>query len=91
VLLDEDGVAAEAIEAKTMNAATLLKPAAYGAVAKSFAKGKRQNKTGRRPLQLGATVVMAPPNEVIYIDREDFAGDHADLDHVLLAVRSVAT
>lgn len=88
VLLDEDGAAAAAVELKTLSMSSMLRPAQYGAAARSLVKGKRQHKTGRRPLQLGATVVMAPPNEVVYIDREDYAGDHADLDHVLVAVRS---
>jgi hypothetical protein len=47
------------------------------------AAGHRQRKTGRRPTQLGATLVIGPGDELLYEDYEDFAGDHADLDAVL--------
>jgi len=46
-------------------------------------KGNRQHKTGRRPMQLGATLVIGPGDELLYEDYEEFAGDHADLDEVL--------
>ena len=85
VLLDEDGVAAEVIETNTIGATTYLSPKAIGAGLKSFARGHRQQKTGRRPLQLGATLVMGPGDEVLYVDYEDHAGDHAPLDEVLAA------
>jgi hypothetical protein len=29
---------------------------------------------------------MAPGDELIYLDRESFAGDHADLDEVLVVL-----
>jgi hypothetical protein len=29
---------------------------------------------------------MAPGDELLYIDRESFAGDHADLDDVLVVI-----
>jgi hypothetical protein len=85
VLLDEDGAAAEAIEVNALGVKALIAPGQYVALARSIGSGKFQKKTGRRPLQLGATVVMGPPNEVLYIDREDYAGDHAPLDDVLKA------
>lgn len=88
VLLDEDGTAARLVEVRSMSMATFARPAAYAAPVRSVIRGHRQRKTGRRPLQLGATVVMAPPNQVVYVDREDYAGDHADLDEVLAAIRS---
>jgi peroxiredoxin len=87
VLLDEDGTAADIIETKTIGLTTYLSPTAVGAGLKSFARGHRQKKTGRRPLQLGATVVIGPGNELLYADYEDHAGDHADLDEVLVAAR----
>lgn len=85
VLLDEDGTAAEIIETNTIGFTTYLSPTAVGAGLKSFARGHRQKKTGRRPLQLGATLVIGPGNELLYADYEDHAGDHADLDEVLAA------
>lgn len=85
VLLDEDGVAAGIIETKSIGATTYLKPTAVWAGLKSFSRGHRQSKTGRRPLQLGATVVIGPGNDLRYAAFEEYAGDHADLDEVLAA------
>jgi len=83
VLLDEDGVAADIVEMNTLGAMSLIRPDAWLAGAKSLAGGNRQDNKGRRPTQLGATLVMAPGNELLYIDKESFAGDHADLDEVI--------
>lgn len=85
VLLDEDGTAADIVEARKLNAFTMMKPAQISAGFRSLAGGHRQQKTGRRPTQLGATLVIGPGNELLYADYEDFAGDHADLDEVLAA------
>ena len=86
VLLDEDGAAADIVGTKTLGVGTLLKPSAYVAGVRSLAKGHRQHKTGRRPTQLGATLVIGPGDELLYEDYEDFAGDHADIDDVLAAL-----
>jgi hypothetical protein len=83
VLLDEDGAAADIVEMNTLGALSLIRPDAWLAGAKSVAGGNRQHNTGRRPTQLGATLVMGPGNELLYIDKESYAGDHADLDEVL--------
>jgi peroxiredoxin len=87
VLLDEDGEAAGIAGTNTLGLTTLLKPKAYTSAVKSFAAGNRQTKTGKRPLQLGATFVIAPGDVLVYADFEDFAGDHAPLDDVLEALR----
>lgn len=68
-----------------MGATQLLNPVAVVTGLKSFAKGHRQSKTGRRPTQLGATLVIGPDNELLYADYEDYAGDHAPLDDVIVA------
>jgi peroxiredoxin len=86
VLLDEDGAAAEIVGTRSLGAATLLKPSAYVAGLRSLAGGHRQGKTGRRPTQLGATLVIGPGDRLLYEDFEDFAGDHADIDEVLAAL-----
>ena len=83
MLLDEEGSAAEIVGTGTLGAASLLKPSQVAAGFRSFAKGHRQQKTGRRPMQLGATIVMAPGDEILYEDFEEYAGDHADIDEVL--------
>jgi hypothetical protein len=86
VLLDEDGEAADIIETNRLNAFSLIRPDALLAGTRSLAGGNRQHNAGRRPTQLGATIVMGPDDELLYIDKESFAGDHADLDKVLSAL-----
>ncbi len=88
VLLDEDGAAAEIVGTNTLGVGTLVRPRAVAAGVRSLAGGHRQKRTGRRPLQLGATLVIGPGNELRYADYEDFAGDHADLDAVLAVLPS---
>jgi hypothetical protein len=83
VLLDEEGVAADIVEMNNLGATSLIRPDAWLASARSLAGGNRQRSLGRRPTQLGATLVMAPGDELLYIDRESFAGDHANLDDVI--------
>lgn len=91
VLLDEDGEAADIVQMNRLSASSLIRPDALFAGARSLARGNRQRKAGRRPTQLGATLVIAPGNELIYIDRESFAGDHADLDKVMTVLRENRT
>ncbi len=86
VLLDEDGAAADIVGTRSLGVRSLLKPTAYMAGLRSVAGGHRQHKTGRRPTQLGATLVIGPGDELLYEDYEDFAGDHADIDEVLTAL-----
>jgi hypothetical protein len=86
VLLDEDGIAADVVETNDLGAASLMRPDAWFAGARSLVGGNRQHSIGRRPTQLGATLVMAPGDELLYIDKESFAGDHANLDEVLVAI-----
>lgn len=88
VLLDTDGAAAEIIETNQLGLGSLVRPAAIGAGIRSFAGGHRQTKSGARPMQLGATIVIGPGDNVMYEDREDFAGDHADLGEVLAVLSS---
>jgi hypothetical protein len=88
VLLDEDGEAAEIVGTKMVTAASLIKPSQVIAGTRALLRGNTQHNTGRRPFQLGATLVIAPGDQLLYEDFEDFAGDHADLDEVLAALRS---
>jgi 4-hydroxyphenylpyruvate dioxygenase-like putative hemolysin len=88
VLLDEDGEAADIVEMNSLGATALIRPDAWLAGARSLAGGSRQHSTGRRPTQLGATIVMAPGDEVLYLDKESFAGDHANLDEVLAVLQA---
>ena len=86
VLLDEDGAAAEIVGTETIGMMSLVKPGQIAAGFRSFTSGHRQQKTGRRPMQLGATIVMGPGDELLYADFEDFAGDHAEIDDVMAAL-----
>lgn len=83
VLLDEDGSAAELVGTGTLGKLTLVSPRQLVAGTRALAKGKRQHNAGRRPFQLGATLVIGPGDDLRYEDFEEFAGDHADLDDVL--------
>ena len=83
VLLDEEGTAAEIAGTKKLGVGSIVSPSAWVAAAKSFKGGHRQRRSGRRPYQLGATLVIGPGNDIRYADFEDFAGDHADIDEVL--------
>ena len=87
VLIDEDGSVAEIAGTKRLGLLSLTKPAALKAGMRSRKAGHRQNKTGRRPFQLGATLVIGPGDQLIYADFEDHAGDHADIDEVLEAIK----
>ncbi len=88
VLLDEDGDAAEIVGTRKMTTGSLLKPSQVFAGARALAKGNIQRNPGRRPFQLGATLVIGPGDQLLYEDFEDFAGDHADIDDVLKAIQS---
>lgn len=88
MLLDEEGDAADIVEMNRLGATSVIRPDAWLAGARSLAGMNRQHKLGRRPTQLGATLVMAPGNELLYLDKESYAGDHGDLDEVLAALSS---
>jgi hypothetical protein len=87
VLLDEEGTAAEIVGTKTITTLSLLSPSQIRAGARALAAGNVQHKYGRRPKQLGATLVIAPGNVLLYEDYEDFAGDHADLDEIIAVLK----
>jgi hypothetical protein len=88
VLLDEDGTAAEIAGTNTLGAGSVLSWGAWSSAFRSFRGGHRQDRTGRRPFQLGATMVIGPGDVLQYADFEDHAGDHADLDEVLQVLNS---
>ncbi len=81
--MDEDGAAADIVGTKTLTATTLLRPGQWVAGARAVSRGNIQHNTGRRPTQLGATLVIGPGDELLYADFEDYAGDHSDLDEVI--------
>lgn len=83
VLLDEDGTAARIVGTNSLSAFDLVKPAQVAAGLRATAGGHRQRNPGRRWQQLGASLVIAPGDQLPYEDFEDFAGDHADLDEII--------
>ncbi len=87
VLLDEDGSAAEIVGTTTIGIGMAVNPKAWIAGARAVRAAGPQGKTGRRPMQLGATLVIGPGDELLYEDFEEFAGDHADIDEVIAVLR----
>ncbi len=83
VLLDEDGLAADIAEMNSLGVISALRPDALLKGARTLARGNRQHALGRRPTQLGASIVMGPGDDILYLDKESYTGDHADLDDVL--------
>ncbi len=88
VLLDQDGSAAGIAGTKKAGTATALNPGQWKAGVRAIRSGSKQHRPGARPLQLGATFVIAPGDRLLFEDYEDFAGDHADLDAVMESLRS---
>jgi peroxiredoxin len=87
VLIDQDAEAAKAIELASLSVIGLLKPSLFAARNRAREAGHKQKKTGARPLQLGATLVVAPGGEVIYEYRDRDTGDHAPMEEVVAALR----
>lgn len=89
VVLDEEGVAAEAASVKRGSAVQILGPKAMRSALKAYSKGHRQKaKLGRRPTQLGATFVIGPGDVVRYEHLDDHVGDHAPLEEIVGALKS---
>ncbi|MGH8874365.1 MAG: AhpC/TSA family protein [Acidimicrobiia bacterium] len=86
VLLDDDGRAARLAGTGQMAVGDLLRPGAWNAGTRAWLHGHRQQRTGKRPLQLGATFVVGPGDRLRYAHRDRFAGDHAPPDQVLAAL-----
>jgi peroxiredoxin len=89
VLLDEDGEAAEVASVKGGAGALfkLASPSVLKASARARKSGHHQGKTGSRPLQLGATFIVGPGEEVVYEHLDNDVGDHAPLADVLAALK----
>lgn len=88
VLIDEDGDAAEAASLKggAKALAGMLSPNVMRAGKRARSAGHRQHKSGTRPLQLGATFVIAPGGKVLYEHLDTDFGDHAPLALVMAAL-----
>ena len=86
VLLDEDGSAATIVGVKKMSASTALDVGQWKSATRALTAGHRPRKTGRRPFQLGGTLVVGPGDELRLADLEDHAGDHTDLEEILAVI-----
>ena len=86
VLVDDDGVAADAASVRKASWLTIAGPASWPGTMRVWRAGHRVHKAGRRVTQLGATFVVGPGDVFRY---EHYAGDSSDnapLDDVLAAV-----
>ncbi|GAC1410112.1 MAG: hypothetical protein NVSMB57_03480 [Actinomycetota bacterium] len=87
VLIDERGEAADAASVSKKNAwRIILGASSIRTGARAIAAGHRQHRMGKRPTQLGATLVIAPGNVLRYEHRDSHPGDHAPINHVLAAL-----
>jgi hypothetical protein len=88
VLVDGDGDAARAAAVRSAGLLGVMGPTAVLGGFRAFRAGKRQRRSGPRPMQLGATFVVGPGNAVRYEHLDDDVADHAPIDDVLTALRS---
>jgi peroxiredoxin len=86
VLIDETGDAAEAAALKKMKPWDLFNPKLWQKSIATVRDGFKQNKPGKRPMQLGAVFVIdrGPTLRFEHLERDP--ADHANIDRVLAAV-----
>ena len=90
VLVDDDGLAAQAVSPKggARALATMFSPSVLSAARRARKAGHRQHKVGSRSLQLGATFVIAPGGKILYSHLDSDFGDHAPLADVMAALHT---
>ena len=86
VLVDDKAEAAKAIELGRTSALGLLKPSVFAGRRRAASAGHTQKRLGERPMQLGATLVIAPGGEVLYQHMDDDVADHAPIKEILEAL-----
>ena len=86
VLIDDEAAAAKAIELGRTSALGLLKPSVIAGRRRAAAAGHKQKRLGERPMQLGATLVVAPGGDVLYAHMDSDVADHAPIEEVLAAL-----
>ena len=86
VLVDEEGQAAKAVGIGRTSALGLLKPSVVLGRRRAAAAGHTQKRLGARPMQLGATFVVAAGGEVLYSHMDSDVADHAPIGEVLAAL-----
>ena len=86
VLIDDNAEAAKAIELGRTSALGLLRPSVITGRRRAAAAGHTQKRLGERPMQLGATLVIAPGGEVVYSHMDSDVADHAPVGEILAAL-----
>ena len=90
LLTDPELASYRAIGARSGVAST-IGPRAWGSGLRALRKGARQSAVKGHPFQQGATMVIAPPDRVVFSHISQAAGDHADVTGVLEALRTLPT
>lgn len=85
LLTDPDLIAYKAAGLQRSRAA-LLKPKVVGAGIRAYKDGFRQTAVAGDPWQNGGVFVIRPPGHVLFEQRSDSPGDHADPAAVLAAL-----
>ena len=83
VLVDDDAAAAKAVGLGRTSALGLLKPSVFAGRRRAASAGHSQKRLGERPMQLGATLVVAPGGEVRYQHMDEDVADHAPIEEIL--------
>lgn len=86
VLIDDKAEAAKAIRLGRTSALGLLKPSVIAGRRRAAAAGHTQKRLGERPMQLGATLVIAAGGEVMYAHMDSDVADHAPIEEVMAAL-----
>jgi peroxiredoxin len=91
VVLDEEGEAAKAAGVRRGSPRAMVGGGSLRVAWKAMRSGHRQRRTGSRPMQLGATFVVGPGDQVVYEHLDTNPGDHAPVDDVIDALRAART
>jgi len=86
VLVDDAALAAHAAGVNRGSIPNILTPSTYVQSVGTWRRGHHIHKSGRRVLQLGATFVIGPGDDVRYAHVDATTTDHAPLDEVLAAL-----
>jgi peroxiredoxin len=86
VLVDDHAEAAEAASVNPGSIRNILTPSTYRDSVRTWRRGHRIHMSGKRVLQLGATFVLGPGEQVRYEHIDATTTDHAPLDEVLAAL-----
>ena len=87
VLVDDDGVAAQAAALRTLNWFQLLHPRTWKATREGSKRGHHVHKAGRRVRQIGATFVIGTGDRVRYEHLDVDSTDHARIEEVVATLR----